>query len=106
MIVPSVLSMKMTYRLQVGIFLLVNWFDVVFTAYIVMHGGLELMPIAQFFIVNFGLDGLIAFKTLATLGVLLLLDTLGMGRLLMYINIIMCIVCFTGLLSVLTIASA
>lgn len=91
------------YRFQIIIFLLLNWLDVVFTAFVILHGGREVMPITGFAIANFGLNGLIIFKILVCMGTILFLQTFDMLRLFKYINILMTIICFIGILSILTI---
>ena len=87
----------------VALFLFLNWIDVVLTCYVILHGGIEVMPMAGFVIAEFGLIGFVIFKALASLSAVLVLNDIGQLRLIKYINALMFIVCFVNMISVTTI---
>ncbi len=98
------MNLENVYKSSILLFLFLNWFDVVFTTYIVLHDGIEVMPVANYMIMHFGIVGLIMFKVLTCWAVVLFLHNIDMLRLFRPINILMGIICAFGLTSVLTIA--
>lgn len=88
----------MKYSLTI-LFIVFNLLDWLITCNIILHGGIEVMPIAWYIIENYGLLGLLLFKMLTTIIVVSLLHKFKFDRLLLHLNIIMAIICLWGIVA-------